>query len=160
MKFDSNNFSKTVIIDNLVLPTEIWIYGGLYKLKLEDKQYFYSFERADENAYNKFFKTNGLIPPKAFKDFNYKKVVDAVSFVKYIKSGKNKLIIKQYKIALEKEKNKKLDYYKKSFLDSNLSNRDIEIKFKNLIYIRPYYSILNLLNKNIKWEDKGENNEK
>lgn len=160
MKFDSNNFSKTVLVDKLVLPTEIWIYGGLYTLKLENKQYFYSFERADENAYNKFFKTNGLIPPKKFKDFNYNKVIDGVAFVKYIKSGKNKLIIKQYKIALEKEKNKKLDYYKKSFLDSNLSNRDIEIKFKNLIYIRPYYSILNLLNKNIKWEDKGENNEK
>lgn len=162
MKFDSKNFNKTTLIEDVVLPSEIWIFGGLYILITDNENIFYKFKRADENAYYKFFKTNGLIRPKEFKDFNYKKVIDAVAFVKHIKSGKNKFIIKQYKMAIEKEKNKKFDCYKKSFENKKMTVKEIEIKFKNLPYIKPYYDILNsqkMKKLNFKTIIKGENHD-
>lgn len=163
MKFSTNNLNKTTCKKGVVLPQDIWLYGGHYIIeKVDDKQAYMLYE-TNKQAFNKAKKDFGYFGVENFENMKYKEIIELEEFVNYLFCSNDVAFIKQYARYLIKEQSAKFDCYKKNF-DSKLTLREIENKFKNLPYIKPYYETAKnfILNNYVKFEifPKGRNNER
>lgn len=138
MKFTTNNLNKTTCIKGIVLPQDIWLYGGHYCIEEQNGECFYLLKETNKQAFEKVKKDFGNFAIDSFENMNYREILDLKEFVDYLFSSNDKAFIIQYVKYLTKEQNKKFDCYKKCF-DNNSKLQEIENKFKNLPYIRPYY---------------------